>query len=168
MKRTIRTLALAAPLATVALSLGATPAQALSEPFEPDGPVITAPDLQPDLDEKAPPPPGDPEPDPDPEPEPDGPEVLDDEITAPDPCPTHGPCGDDPDDEVEKEPGDEPGDDDSSDDFEKPTRIDAGIGSGGSAGSEGGMELTWLLAGGALVTASGAAFAARSRIRTEA
>lgn len=43
-----------------------------------------------------------------------------------------------------------------------PNRVDAGLGTTG----DNGLELTWLLAGGALVTASGAAFAARKRARS--
>ena len=150
MKRIISTLALAAPLATVALSLGATPAMA-----EPAGPEILTtetghgdPEPGPEIDDKAPLP-EDPE-------LPDGP----DDIKDHDPCPTHGPCGDDPGDEDDKDPGDggekEP---DDGDDFDKPNRIDAGTGT-----TDDGLQLTWLIAGSGLVTATGAAYAVRRRI----
>lgn len=42
-----------------------------------------------------------------------------------------------------------------------PTRVDAGLGEN----NDNGLELTWLLASGALVTAGGAAFAARKKAR---
>ncbi|MFL6156136.1 MAG: hypothetical protein ACJ72D_08600 [Marmoricola sp.] len=89
------------------------------------------------------------------------------DITNPAPCPTHG---------VDCTPGDggqggdEPGtsDEPSADNgsvgsISVPSRIDAGQPSDGTAG----LELTWLIAGGALVTASGAAYAARSRARRQ-
>ena len=143
MKRTISTLALAAPLATVALSLGATPAMA--QPADPpiDDLQIAeiGPDIQPEIPEEELPQPEDPE-----HPT-DGPPI----IKQPDPCPTHGDCGDTPDEE--KDPGDDDGDD-----FDKPNRIDAGAGD-----SDRGMELVWLMAGGGLITATGAAYAVRRR-----
>lgn len=149
MKRTTSILALAAPLATAALSLSATPAMA-----DPPGPEIITqptghgdPEPGPELDDKAPLP-QDPE-------QPDGPDDIKDE----DPCPTHGDCDKDPGDKNEDEPGDgddkEPGD---GDDFKKPNRIDAGTGT-----PDDGMQLTWLIAGGGLVTAAGAAYAVRRR-----
>ena len=141
MKRTISTLALAAPLAAVALSLGATPAMA--QPAEPiDELTIAAlgPEIQPEIPEEELPQPEDPQPE-DPE-LPDGPDGIKDK----DPCPTHGPCGDD-----EKDPGD-------GDDFDKPNRVDAGSGT-----NDGGMELARLIAGGGLITAAGAAYAVRRR-----
>jgi hypothetical protein len=148
MKRTISILALAAPLATVALSLGATPA--LAEPAGPEDLTLQIhgdPEPGPEIDDKAPPP----------HEEPDEPiDVPDDKVSIPDPCPTHGVCDKDPGDKDEDEPGD-------GDDFKKPNRIDAGAGS-----SDEGMELAWLLAGGALVTATGAAYAVRRRARTSA
>ncbi|MGI9084721.1 MAG: hypothetical protein ACR2FE_05440 [Aeromicrobium sp.] len=155
MKRTVSTLALAAPLAFAALGLGATPA--LAEPIGPE--VVTAPtggdpDPRPEIDDKAPLP-DDPS-------HPDGP----DEITDPLPCPTHGPCGEGPGEEGEEpgDPGDETPGDKEPGDIPVPTRIDAGAGAGAS---DEGIDLAWLLAGGALVTASGVAFAAR-RARTSA
>ena len=177
MKRIISTLALAAPLATVALSLGAIPAMA--QPADPIGDLKIA-EINPDQDI--------PEDDlPQPE-DPEGPEGPD-EIKDQDPCPTHGPCGDGPDDkipppspcstpddepsdepeevplpqiQVEKDPGDEdePGD---KVDIPRPNCIDAG-----AASTDEGMELAWLMAGGALITATGAAYAVRSRARTRA
>lgn len=142
MKRTISTLALAAPLATVALSLGAAPVMA--QPAEPIDELQIAelgPEIQPEIPEEELPQPEDPEhPD-------DGPPI----IKIPDPCPTHGPCGDTPDEE--KDPGDDDGDD-----FEKPNRIDAG-----ADANDGGMQLAWLMAGGGLITATGAAYAVRRR-----
>jgi hypothetical protein len=155
MKRTISILALAAPLATVALSLGATPAMA--EPAGPEDltlPIHGDPEPRPEIDDKAPPPN-----------EPDEPNVPDDKAGLPQ-CPTHGDCGDDPDDE--KDPGDDDGDDgekdpDDGDDFKKPNRIDAGTGA-----TDEGMQLTWLIAGAGLITATGAAYAVRSRARTRA
>ena len=141
MKRTISTLALAAPLATVALSLGSAPAMA--QPAEPIDELKIAelsPDIQPEIPEEELPQPEDPDPeDPD---LPDGPGGVKDK----DPCPTHGPCGDD-----EKDP-------DDGDDFDKPNRIDAGAGANDS-----GMQLAWLMAGGGLITATGAAYAVRRR-----
>ena len=140
MKRTISTLALAAPLATVALSLGATPAMA--QPGDPIDELQIAelgPEIQPEIPEEELPQPED-------EPElPDGPGGIKDK----DPCPTHGPCGDTPDEE--KDP-------DDGDDFDKPNRIDAGAGE-----TDNGMQLAWLMAGGGLITATGAAYAVRRR-----
>ncbi len=103
------------------------------------------------------------------EPEPTRPDGPDD-LTAPEPCPTHGECttGDEPADEPDQgcfegcDLPEEPSD--STDTIARPTRIDAGTGATG----EDSLELTWLLAGGALVTASGAAFAARARARSKA
>ena len=148
MKRTISILALAAPLATVALSLGATPA--IAEPAGPE--ELTQqfhvdPEPGPEIDDKAPLPD-----------EPDEPiDVPDDDITS-NPCPTHGGCGDDPDDEKVPDDEDEPGD---GDDFDKPNRIDAGTGT-----TDDGLQLTWLIAGSGLITATGAAYAVRRRART--
>ena len=148
MKRTISILALAAPLATVALSLGATPAMA--EPAGPEDLTLQIhgdPEPGPEIDDKAPLPD-----------EPDEPDFPDDEVSIPQPCPTHGDCGkddgdDDDGDDGEKEPGDR-------DDFKKPNRIDAGAGT-----TDDGMQLTWLIAGGGLITATGAAYAVRGRSR---
>ena len=147
MKRTISTLALAAPLATIAIALGGTPAMA-----EPAGPEILIaetghgdPEPGPAIDDKAPPPHEEPE-------DPDGPDDIKDE----DPCPTHGDCDKDPGDKDEDEPGDR-------DDFDKPNRIDAGTGA-----TDDGMQLAWLIAGGGIVTATGAAYAVRSRARARA
>lgn len=158
--RIIRSLALAVPLATAALTLAPGTAQA------DDGPIIVLP-----------PPGGDPQgpviANPTPEPGPvdhDGP----DEIANPT-CPTHG-GGEDciPDNDGggngEDEPADKPGHNGGNQptgevrSIALPTRIDAGV----APAADGGLELTWVLAGGALVTASGAAFAARSRARSRA
>ncbi len=147
MKRTARILALAAALAIVALGLGAT--SAVADPIGPGGittPTGGDPEPRPEIDDKAPPPQDDPE-------RPDGPDDLKDN----DPCPTHGPCGDVPEDRDEPEEGDEPGGD-----FDVPTRIDAGAGA-----SDDPLELAWILAGGGLITASGVAMAARRRLLTE-
>ncbi len=149
MKRIVSTLALAAPLATVALTLGATPAAA--QPADPPLDKIANPELVPDIPEDELPQPEEPE-------LPDGPGEIKDQ----DPCPTHGPCGDGPGDE--KDPGDDgEKDPDDGDDFKKPNRIDAGAGS-----TDGGMELAWVMAGGGLITATGAAYAVRSRVRARA
>ena len=160
MKRTISILALAAPLATVALSLGAT--SAMAEPVGPASDQITSskpgpvnPHLPEGPDDKTLP-----LDDPEPEPGPQGPDGPDDKVTIPEPCPTHGVC--------DKDPGDDDGDDgekdpDDGDDFKKPNRIDAGTGA-----TDEGMQLTWLIAGAGLVTATGAAYAVRSRARTRA
>jgi hypothetical protein len=150
MKRTISTLALAAPLATVALSLGSTPAMA--QPADPIDELKIA-EIAPDIPEDDLPQPEDP----------DKPNLPGDKDGPPQ-CPLHGECGDGPDDE--KDPGDEDGDDgdgdekdpDDGDDFKKPNRIDAGAGA-----NDGGMELAWLMAGGGLITATGAAYAVRRR-----
>ncbi|KAA1395515.1 hypothetical protein [Aeromicrobium ginsengisoli] len=184
MNRIIRNLIVAAPLATAALTMVSTSAMAT------DGPVIIAQphtDPQPPIDDIAipepkpvdpkdkvalpePKPPVDPEDKVAPKPKPthpDGPDV----ITNPEPCPTHGTCGNDDKDG----PNNGGGKDDSSDETEPvadvaevpstdtvklPTRIDAGL---ADEQTEGGLELVWLLAGGALVTASGAAIALRAR-----
>lgn len=83
-----------------------------------------------------------------------------DDLTSNPPCPTHGACdpdpevpGDKPVDEPVDEPADEPGGD-----IPLPKRIDTGV-----AGPDGGgIDIAWLLAGGVLVTATGAAFAGRT------
>lgn len=166
MNRTARIVALAAPLATVVLSLGVSPA--LAEPAgpaideiasAPQGPVN--PHLPP-VDDKAALPT---DPEPEPQPNPQGPN---DEITDQQPCPTHGSCGEDtPDDKKGPDDEDEPGDDDSSDDeIDKPTRIDAGAASAESGAT--GDDLAWLLTGGVLIAMTGAAYAVRRRERTSA
>ncbi len=174
MNRTARMITLAAPLATVALSLGISPALA-----EPAGPALdtisSAPagpvnphlpvDPQGPVDKVALPVDPDPEPQPDPQPGPQGP---DDKVSIPEPCPTHGPCGDQPDDKKGPNDEDEPGDDDSStgDEIDRPTRIDAG-----SATNDAGTvddDLAWLLTGGVLIAMTGAAYAARRRDRSAA
>jgi hypothetical protein len=157
MKRTILNLVIAVPLATAALTM--TPGVAMAD----DGRIIVLPT----------PDPGDGTPDdkdgPNNDPvDPTGPGVL----TAPQPCPTHGVCNPDDGDNDGgggEEPGDEPeievhnggGLHPKAESIPVPTRIDAGV----APQSDGGLELSWLLAGGALVTASGAAFAAR-RVRS--
>ena len=171
MNRIIRNLIVAAPLATAAFTMVPTSAMAT------DGPIIIAQphtDPQPPIDDIAipePKPPVDPKDKVAPKPKPthpDGPDV----ITNPEPCPTHGTCGNDDDKDGPNNGG---GKDDSSDDTEPvadvaevpsndtvklPTRIDAGL---ADEQTDGGLELVWLLAGGALVTASGAAIALRAR-----
>jgi hypothetical protein len=161
MNRTLRTITLAAPLATVALGLGATTAHA-AQPVGPPIDELTIkpkPIVDPELphgpiDKIGPVDPGDPgDPEPDPEPGPgDGP----DDKAGPKPCEHDCDHGDDDD-----HPGDKGHDDPT--DIPRPTRVDAGIGS-----SDEGLELGWALAGGALVTATGAAYAVRRRARVDA
>jgi hypothetical protein len=174
MNSIIRNLIVAAPLATAALTMVPTSAMASDAPVD----IIVKPhvDPQPKIDKIAIPKPEvdpkdkialpDPKPPvgpddkvgPKPKPvDPEGPDV----ITNPQPCPTHGDCGDDKD-------GPKDGGDDSSDGttpVDVPTRIDAGL---ADEQSDSGLELTWLLAGGALVTATGAAVALRARKRQTA
>ena len=176
MNRIIRNLIVAAPLATAALTMVPTSAMAS------DGPIIIAQphtDPQPPIDKLAIPDPVEPkdkialpkpkppvEPNdkvaPKPKPtQPDGPDV----ITNPEPCPTHGVCGNDDKDGPGNGGGDDSSDDTGkvdSDRLEVPTRIDAGL---AAEEPDSGLELTWLLAGGALVTASGAALALGARKR---
>jgi len=195
MNRIARTLLIAAPLSLAALTMtpgtatAETPGPIIAMPSEPDQP---APD---DIANPAPVPPEDianPEPtEPDPAPVPDdkAPLPQDDPNPAPEgpgditdtPDCTHG-CDEDPtpdfpldngegDDGEEdpEEPNGAPEETDEvatpqapADSFTTPNRVDAGLG----ANDDNGLELTWLLAGGALVTASGAAFAARKRARS--
>lgn len=92
------------------------------------------------------------------------------DLTAPQPCPTHGvDCGDnDGGDNGDEDKGGNKGGGNGGhhqpgntvDSIALPTRIDAGLASP-AQDDRSGLELSWLLAGGALVTASGAAFAAR-------
>ena len=165
MNRTITTLALAAPLATIALSLGATPA--VAEPAGPGSDQITStklgpinPHLPEDPEEQNPQNDPDPEPDPDPE----GSDRPDDKIPPPSPCSTPDEPEDEPEEDplpqiqVEKDPGDDAEDELEEGDIPRPNCIDAGAGS-----SEGGMGLVWLMAGAGLVTATGAAYAVRRR-----
>jgi hypothetical protein len=160
MNTTIRNLIVALPLATAALTM--TPGAAMADPSGPGG--ISAPTPGPigpgDLTN--------------PEPEPTNPTGPGD-LTAPQPCPTHGDCGGNGGDDGN--PGGGSGDNDGNGGDEPqgnqggttvssialPTRIDAGLAP--EAGSD--LELSWLLASGALVTASGVAFAAR-RVRVRA
>jgi hypothetical protein len=160
MKRTIRTALLATTLAMGALTLTTgiaaadTPGPQLDldisdrQPPQPDPTVPPGPgDL---TDETCPThggcDPGDPDDRPD-------------DLTDTPPCPTHGPC--DPDIPGD-EPGDAPGDQPGNGDIPLPTRIDTGA--GGPDG--GGIELAWLLAGGVLVTVTGAAVAGRAAARS--
>lgn len=181
MKSIIRNLIVAAPLATAALTMVPTSATAA------DGPIIIAqPDTEPKIDDIAIPEPKPIDPKdkialPEPKPpvddkapkpkptQPDGP----DGITNPEPCPTHGSCGNDDKDGPSNGGGDDGSDDDSTpaaevnkvqadDTIVLPNRIDAGL---AAEQSDDGLELTWLLAGGALVTATGAALALRTRKR---
>jgi hypothetical protein len=160
MKRTIINLVIAVPLATAALTM--TPGVALAD----DGPIIVLPPSEPGdgPDDK-----DGPHTDPV---DPTGPG----DITAPQPCPTHGggaECVPDGGDKPGDQPGDKPGDPGKPQGGDKPatqvesialpTRIDAGV----APATDDSLELSWVLAGGALVTASGAAFAAR-RVRNRA
>ena len=194
MNKTIRNLIIAAPLAAGALTLAPAAAMAsepgpviVLPPAQPDpqpNDQILAPAPQPTdpkgPQDKAPAPkpskpkgPGDLAPAPKPQgpgdlgpaPKPHDPKGPGD-ITNPKPCPTHG---------VDCTDGDEPtgGDDggnggqgstDPVDSVAVPTRIDAGL----AADEQDGFELTWLLVGGAVVTATGAGFAARNRLRRNA
>jgi outer membrane biosynthesis protein TonB len=194
MNSTIRNLIIAAPLATAALTMVPTSAMATDGPViivqpkadpEPPTDKIAIPKPKPPVEPKdkvalpKPKPPVGPDDKVGPKPkptQPDGPDV----ITNPEPCPTHGDCGNDDKDGPNNGGG---GGDDSSDDttpvdkvnkvnkvqaddvVDVPTRIDAGL---ASEQSDDGLELGWLLAGGALVTATGAAFALRTRKRHDA
>jgi hypothetical protein len=182
MKRTVSTIALAAPLAIAALSLGASPASA--EPVGPGSDRLTSTDIGP-VNPHLPQGPLDktqPLDDPDPDPGPDGPDVPDepdvpdvpgDKAPNPTPCGTPDDRPEDPPEEEEPEPVPgilaelEPADEDEDEPGDKviplPTCIDAGAG----ATAEG-MELGWLMVGSGLITATGAAFAVRRRLRTEA
>ena len=173
MNSIIRNLIVAAPLATAALTMVPTSAMASDGPDN----IIVQPhtDPQPPVDKLAipkpkppvepqdkialpkPKPPVGPEDKVGPKPKPTPPDAADD-FTNPQPCPTHGDCGDDKDG-----PNDGGGDDSST--IDVPTRVDAGQ---AVEQSEGGLELAWLLAGGALVTATGAAVAVRARKRQTA
>jgi hypothetical protein len=102
-----------------------------------------------------------------PEPEPTLPDGPDD-LTAPEQCPTHGvECGGQ--DQPEKTPEEGPGEgaDEPGDAFDVPTRIDTGLGDTDAAAFDG-ATLALLLAGGTLLTVSGAAFVARNRSRRTA
>lgn len=168
MNTTIRNLIVAAPLATAALTF--TPGAAMASDH---GPVVIAQptghgDPQPNPGDKAPAPkPTEPKGPQDkaPLPKPTKPHGPGD-VSIPKPCPTHGvDCT--PDDDKDGPHGSGNGDGGSSDDasLQLPTRIDAGT---ASQDEQGGMELTWLLAGGAVVSASGVAIAARKRTRRDA
>ena len=149
MNTTIRNLIVALPLATAALAMA--PGAAMAD----DGPVIVLP-----------PPSGDPQgpviANPTPHQDPTGPGDL----TAPQPCPTHGDCGHDGGGNGDGgDKGGQGGQHHTGPDVDSialPTRIDAGLAPAQHEGDNG-LELSWLLASGALVTASGAAFAARRR-----
>jgi hypothetical protein len=167
MNTTIRNLIVALPLATAALAM--TPGTATADPV-PSGPG--------DISSPAPGPigPGDLT---NPEPEPTHPTGPGD-LTAPQPCPTHGVCGgNDGDDDGKTDGGSgdnggnngghkpqgNQGGDTKVSSIALPTRIDAGLAP--AAQDDANLQLSWVLAGGALVTASGAAFAAR-RVRSRA
>jgi hypothetical protein len=164
MNTTIRNLIVALPLAAAAVTMAPSVAMAdtgdITQPLpggDPQGPVIGIPT---------------------PHQDPTGPGDL----TAPQPCPTHGvDCG--------GNGGGNGGHGDGGQGGHKghqggngghhkpgttvasialPTRIDAGLAPAAApVQDEQGLELSWLLAGGAVVTASGAAFAAR-RVRARA
>ncbi len=160
MNTTIRNLIVALPLATAAVTMIPGTAQA------DDGPVIVLP-----------PPSGDPQGPVIANPTPDGDDPVHPtgpgDLTAPQPCPTHGDCGGtDGGDEPADQPADQPDADNGGGlhpagevgSIAVPTRIDAGVAA--PAHEQGNrLDLAFLLAGGALVTASGAAFAARARAR---
>ncbi len=182
MNSTIRHLFVAAPLATAAIAFAPAAAMAAgpdpvvvipSDTGHPQGPTdIAAPKPGPvgpkgpgDLDGPKPGPvgpkgPGDLD---GPKPGPVGPKGPGD-LSGPKPCPTHGAdCSGGKGGKGGKGgdgPSDQPGRDSE---IPVPGRIDAG-----TASSEGGLELAWLLAGGAVVTASGTAFAARNLARRHA
>lgn len=161
MNRTIRNLIVTLPLAAAAVTMAPATAMADSGDVtlplpggDPQGPVIANPTPKPD-------------------PKPEGPGDL----TAPQPCPTHGVvCGGNGGhgDSGDKggngghagnhtgHPTDHPTGQVHS--IALPTRIDAGLAPAQDEDATS-LELTWLLAGGAVVTASGAAFAARRRVR---
>jgi hypothetical protein len=167
MNSTITKLAIAAPLATIGLTL--VPAAAMAtlpgpiviaqpEPGPQDGPKDKAPVPQPGPQDG----PDDKDgPKTDPV-DPDGPGGV---ITNPQPCPTHGVDCDGKDDDTDEtaEPTGQPRND-VGDPISLPKRIDAGLASASEQGDD--LELAWLIAGGALVTASGAALAIRARRRT--
>ena len=97
---------------------------------------------------------------------PDGP----DDLTAPEQCPTHGvECGgQDQPEETPEEGGDGgEGADEPTEEFDVPTRIDTGLGDTDASAFDG-ATLALLLAGGTLLTVSGAAFVARNRTRRTA
>jgi hypothetical protein len=161
MNTTIRNLIVALPLAAAAVTMAPAVAMAdngdITQPLpggDPQGPVIANPT-------------------PDPQPQPHGPGDL----TAPQPCPTHGVvCGGNGGNGGQGGESGKGGDQGHGTttgtghptgqvhSIALPTRIDAGLGPVPDEGTDG-LELTWLLAGGAVVTASGAAFAARRRAR---
>lgn len=192
MNRTTRILIGAAPLAAMAVLTA--PTSALADGPGPGsgldlsaGPTDPGPDPAPDPmpgDIAAPDGPTDPEgPGDDPEEEPgEHPGDGIDDLTAPTPCPTHGvDCGG-------EDPGEDPGDldqgcftdcdlpeedpepevkvpyGDDAINVELPTRVDAGA----ASEPDDGLALSWVLAGGAIVTASGAALAVRRRARASA
>lgn len=196
MNRIIRNLIVAAPLATAALTIVPTSAMASDGPViivkphtDPQPPIdkLAIPKPKPPVEPKdkvaipKPKPPVEPKDKVAPKPkptQPDAPDVL----TNPEPCPTHGvDCTPGNDDKLgpNNGGGNGGGDDDSSDQtpaekvsadvktdaVELPTRIDAGL---AAEQSDEGIELAWLLAGGAVVTATGAAFALRTHKRRTA
>jgi len=170
MNTTIRNLLVALPLAAATVTL--TQGVALAD-THPSGPgTITAPTPGPIG-------PGDlanPTPGPTP---PTGPGDL----TAPQPCPTHGVVcgggsGNDGDDHGDHGDGGNSGNgggshhhgsqggDQAISSIALPTRVDAGLAPAVHQDGDEGLELSWLLAGGALVTASAAGLAARRRVAT--
>lgn len=188
-------LAAAAVTMTPALAMADGPVIVIAEPgpVDPEGPGEIA---QPDTDPEPHPQPGPQGPEDKAGPNEDDPQNPDDKdgpkndepvdpdgpggITNPDPCPTHagGPeCtpdqGDEPTEPTEPSEPSEPEIDVHTDGgvhpttevkpVVLPTRVDAGL---APATEDGGLNLAWTLAGGALVTASGAAFAARRVRRT--
>lgn len=189
-------LAAAAVTMTPALAMADGPVIVLAEPgpVDPEGPgEIAQPDVDPEPHPQPDPQPGPQGPDdkdgpnhdddpqnPDDKDGPDNDEPVDpdgpDDITNPDPCPTHGggpectpdESGDEPTEpaepkiEVQNGGGLHPKSEVKP--VVLPTRVDAGL---APASEDGGLNLAWTLAGGALVTASGAAFAAR-RVRSGA
>lgn len=182
MNSIIRNLIVAAPLATAALTMVPTGAMASDASVD----VIAQPhvDPQPNIDKLAipkpkppvepkdkialpkPKPPVGPDDKDGPKPKPTQPHGPDD-VTNPAPCPTHGDCGNDDNDDDKDGPNNGGGDDRTDDktSVAVPTRIDAGQ---AAEQTDNGLELAWLLAGGALVTATGAAVAVRARKRQTA
>lgn len=173
MNRSIRNLIVALPLATAALTMTQGVATAADHPSGPG--TITAPTPGPIG-------PGDianPQPGPT---QPTGPGDL----TAPQPCPTHGVvCGGNG-GSIGAGTGDQGGNGGNGghqgghghqgnqgaghtvSSIALPTRVDAGLAPAAQDEPGTGLGLSWLLAGGALVTASGAAFTARTRARSRA
>ena len=160
MNITTRTL-IAIPMATAALTAGATAAMA-----QPAGPVLSNLDI------------AQPQPQPEPHPQPAGPLQVDLPIGQPDPDDDPGPDGPDDianpdhddDDDGDNDDGDnddgdnddgdnDDGDKDGGNDVRRPTRVDAG------STSDGSLSISWLLGSGAMITAAGGFTARRAALK---